>query len=480
MLDRSPGLSSDHVMSRVLVVSHDHVRRAMAGPAIRNFELARVLHKAGHEVTLAAPISTDIDEQAFAVATWMSGPDGGLRELMRDKDVILIQGFVLEHNMYLLDSGARLVIDLYDPFHLEYVASFTHDPEANRVPDWPTVLRAITDQMRLGDFFLCASERQRDLWIGALSSLNRINPETYVADPSLHGLIDVVPFGIPAEAPRKQAWAIRGVVPGIGHQDFLLLWAGGIYNWFDPLTLILAVAHVSQQHPELKLLFLATAHPNPGVPEMAMVTQARRLAEETGMLDRHVFFNETWVPYERRADWLLEANAGVSTHQDHLETRFSFRTRILDYFWADLPVICTAGDSLAELVERERLGVTVPPSDVEAVALALTRMIESPEERQDQAARVREQARHLTWEVAAAPLVRYCHDPRGAPDRVGLARRTDAVPIPLRSNHARALLAGHIPAVTPPHQNLVLRAARVWQDEGPIGVARRVKRRLRG
>jgi len=452
----------------------------MAGPAIRNFELARVLHKAGHEVTLAAPISTDIDQQPFAVTTWMSGPNGGLRELMHEKDVILIQGYVLEHNMYLIDSGARLVIDLYDPFHLEYVASFDHEPESKRAPDWATVLRAITDQMRLGDFFLCASERQRDFWIGALSSLNRINPETYATDPSLRGLIDLVPFGIPAEPPRKQAPAIRGVVPGIGDEDFLLLWAGGIYNWFDPLTLILAVAQVSQQHPELKLLFMATAHPNPDVPEMAMVTHARRLAEETEMLDRHVFFNKTWVPYEQRADWLLEADAGVSTHQDHLETRFSFRTRILDYFWAELPVICTAGDSLADLVERERLGVTVPPCDVEAVAVALTRMMEHPEERQDQSARVREQARHLNWEVAAAPLVRYCGDPRRAPDRVGLARRTDAVPIPLRSNHDRALLAGHVSALTTPPENLVLRAARVWHNEGPAGVARRVKRRLRG
>src|SRR5262249_45227149 len=422
--------------------------------AIRNFELARVLHKAGHEVTLAAPISTDIDQQPFAVTTWMSGPNGGLRELMHEKDVILIQGYVLEHNMYLIDSGARLVIDLYDPFHLEYVASFDHEPESNRAPDWPTVLRAITDQMRVGDFFLCASERQRDFWIGALSSVNRINPETYAADPSLRGLIDLVPFGIPAEPPRKQSWVIRGVVPGIGHQDFLLLWAGGIYNWFDPLTLIRALAQVSQKHPELKLFFLGTVHPNPDVPEMAMVTQARRLAEETAMLGHHVFFNETWVPYNRRADWLLEADAGVSTHQDHLETRFSFRTRVLESFWAGLPVICTAGDSLADLVEREQLGITVLPNDVGEVALALTRMIENPDERQGQAARIRQQAGKLTWEVAAAPLVRYCDDPRKAPDRVRLVHSTDAVPVPLRSNHDRELLAGHVATLTSPRQNL--------------------------
>ncbi len=35
--------------------------------------------------------------------------------------------------------------------------------------------------------------------------------------------------------------AIKGVVPGIGPDDKVILWGGGIYNWFDPLTLLRAV-----------------------------------------------------------------------------------------------------------------------------------------------------------------------------------------------------------------------------------------------
>ena len=46
-----------------------------------------------------------------------------------------------------------------------------------------------------GDAFVCASERQRDLWLGALLALGRIDPDAYAADPSLRSLIDVVPFG---------------------------------------------------------------------------------------------------------------------------------------------------------------------------------------------------------------------------------------------------------------------------------------------
>ena len=55
----------------------------------------------------------------------------------------------------------------------------------------------------------------------------------------------------------------------------------------------------------------------------------------------------TWVPYDERADFLLDADLGVSTHLEHIETAYSFRTRVLDYWWAGLPVVATDGDTFA-------------------------------------------------------------------------------------------------------------------------------------
>ena len=62
-----------------------------------------------------------------------------------------------------------------------------------------------------------------------------------------------------------------------------------------------------------------------------------------------MFFNEGWVDYDDRQNYLLESDIGVSTHLDHIETAFSFRTRILDYLWASLPIVATAGDSFADI-----------------------------------------------------------------------------------------------------------------------------------
>ena len=66
-----------------------------------------------------------------------------------------------------------------------------------------------------------------------------------------------------------------------------------------------------------------------------------------------MIFND-WVPYDERALYLMEADLGVSTHHAHLETRYAFRTRMLDYLWARLPIVCTEGDHFGDLVRTTR------------------------------------------------------------------------------------------------------------------------------
>ena len=120
---------------------------------------------------------------------------------------------------------------------------------------------------------------------------------------------------------------------------------------------------------------------------------------------------------------LLEADLGVSTHLDHVETAFSFRTRILDYLWAGLPVVATAGDSLADLVAAEGLGATVPSGDVGALHDALAALLGSPEARAMARDRIAAVRADFTWERALAPISRFCDDPRPAPDRIDPAAR---------------------------------------------------------
>jgi len=279
-------------MSRVLVISNDFVNQRMAGPAIRSFELSRQLHQAGNEVTLASRAETDLPPQPFPI---IAHDTRTLEALGPKHDVILFQGHILDAYPFLAESGACLVADLYGPFTLELLVLRPLQPTVNDLPDWDQTLSVVDDQLRLSDYFLCASEKQFDYWVGALSALNRINPQTFARDPSMRSLIDLVPFGLPEEPPVKRAPAMRGVIPGIGDNDLILL-AGTIYNWLDPLTLIRGVATASRRHPELRLVFMGTAHPNRYAPKFWMIATARRLAEELGLLNRVVFLTRTGFP----------------------------------------------------------------------------------------------------------------------------------------------------------------------------------------
>jgi GT2 family glycosyltransferase/glycosyltransferase involved in cell wall biosynthesis len=433
---------------RVLIVSNDTVNARMAGPGIRAWEMATVL--AGSQpVTLAVPNDDPPTSERFQVKSYRSKSGVGLRELAAEHDVLIVQGFVLHLFPFLAELDKVLVVDLYDPFTLENLHVFAHDPMDHRSAVHQSHLDVLNAQLRAGDFFLCASEKQRDYWLGMLAANNRVNPQLYDADPTLRRLIEVVPFGIPSEPPRATARVIKGVYPGVEPDDKVILWGGGIWEWFDPITLIHAVDRIRQTRPEVKLFFMGIKHPNPLVPEMAMTTRAIALARELGQDGKGVFFNE-WVAYDERQNYLLESDVGVSLHFDHLETRFSSRTRVLDYIWAGLPVICTRGDSIGQFVEERGLGCLVDYQDLDGLVTALLAILDDPTAREARAERFRAAAAELCWEQALAPLVRFCAEPHRAPDRAALLPNVDFAPVEHRYGRWSRTASSLLPPGPPP------------------------------
>ncbi|PZR95518.1 MAG: hypothetical protein DLM69_11645, partial [Candidatus Chloroheliales bacterium] len=189
----------------------------------------------------------------------------------------------------------------------------------------------------------------------------------------------------------------------------------GIWEWFDPLTLVRAMPLVLEKEPRARLLFMGTRHPNPVVPPSAMAQQARDLSAALGLLDNTVFFQD-WVDYEQRASYLVAADVGVSIHAEHIETRFSFRTRLLDYIWAGLPMVISGGDSLSEMVAARGLGrVLAPDADEHELAAALLDVLATP--RAEFATRFAAVQPDFAWDKVAAPLLRFVADPQLAPDR---------------------------------------------------------------
>ncbi|MDQ0377302.1 glycosyltransferase [Amycolatopsis thermophila] len=413
---------------KVLVITGDAITERMAGPAIRAWNIASVL-SAEHDVRLVTvnPLAAP-PPAPFPVS---AARKRDLTEPVAWADVVILQGHVLEMAPALKarDSSKIVVCDLYDPMHLELLEQGKSAPDDRRAADLAGVTRVLDAQLLRGDFFLCASERQRLFWLGHLAALGRLSPRLYDADPTTQSLLAVVPFGLSPEPPVRTGPGLRATLD-IDQGDRVVLWAGGVYSWFDPLTLVEAIDRLRQRRPDVKLVFLGMKHPNPEVAEMDIGARTMRLADRLGLTDKHVYFNEHWVPFGERQNWLLDADCGVTTHFEHVETTFAFRTRVLDYLWAGLPIVTTDGDAFADLVRDERLGVVVPAEDVDALADALERVLYDEEFAAGCRERIEVVAQRYAWPTALAPLVEFCRDPRPAADRlVGAAELTVEEPV---------------------------------------------------
>ena len=419
-------------LRRVLFLCNDVIGEKMAGAGIRYWELARALScytgsgpVIGFDVTLAVlpfiPEPILSEPMPFPAHICRCQDAAEVRSLALETEVIITQGIVLSTYPFLARLGRPLALDFWIPFVLERLHVDTDTTAGKNLFSYESYLGSQALQVRWADFIFCNSEKQRDYWLGVMSALGRVNPYSHADDPTLRRLIDVVPFGMPSELPRHTRQVLKGAYPGIAAEDKVLLWLSGIWNWFDAPTLIRAMARISERRSDVKLFFMGIKHPSPTSQQVEATAQTIALSQELGLYDRMVFFRD-WVPYAERADYLLEADIGVNLQQDHLEARFAFRTRYLDYLWTALPMVVTRGDVLSELVESQHLGRVVAPGDVDRLVGAILSLLDQPNLRETFRPRFEQVAATFRWEVVARPLIEFCLAPRFAPDKAYLRR----------------------------------------------------------
>ncbi len=393
-------------MIRLLIISHDVVGQRMAGPGIRAWEMARALSSCA-AITLIAPYPIDLTAPGIRTGRFTQGDASSLACYLNQADVVLANGFLLEAHPELAEVSQPLILDLYDPTLFEHIELFRHVSPVEREDRARRDIDLLNRQLASGDLFLCATERQRDLYLGALMAAGRVTPERVDADPLLHSLIAVVPFGLPATPPLRTGPGIHGVIPGISDNDPVILWNSGMWDWLDPLTLVRAMPQVIAHVPDARLVCMAGNHPG-GAASTRMPEATRRLAEELGLWQRHIFFYETWVPYADRANLLLDATVAISLHRRHLEMAYAaIRSRVLDYLWVGVPAVLSDGDPAAALAREQGFALVTPPEDIAAVAQALITLLTDKARHAELAERARALAPHYTWTKVVRPIARF-------------------------------------------------------------------------
>ena len=401
--------------SRISIISYDIIGKNMAGPGIRFYEFAKILSEY-LDVTLLTPNKIDIDTEGFKTRQYKINNYKTLQKNVENSDIILIQGHILYYFPFLRNFRGKIIVDLYNPFNLESLEMFRDNDMIERIRIDKNNINILKLQLTIGDFFICASEKQRDYWIGMLSAVGRLNPYNYDSDSTLRKLIDVVPFGIPSEPPARSSLSLRDVIPEIKEEDMVVLWGGGIWNWLDPITAIKAIWEITRSRKNIKMVFMGVKHPDPKLPEMKKCVEAINLAKELDLYGANIFFNE-WTPYDLRRTFLLDSDVGLSIHSERIETEFSYRTRVIDYIWSRLPIITTEGDSIARMVKNENIGEVVKYGNTHQLSRVIESILTNKSLREIYSKNLNKIAPGFYWENVTKPLVKYCIGPYYAFDK---------------------------------------------------------------
>ena len=376
--------------SRVLYLTdEDLIEASLSDEGARAYELATALHEAGLDVTLATTGTMAVPPRGFALRP--VAPGGQVSALVDWADVVVLHRDDLDAAPELRDPALPIAVDL-------------KAPKPVPPPSLPPVLER-------GDLFVCATERQRDHWLGQLTGVMRLNPATFDADESGRALIDLVPHGMPDGLSGKTVErALRGVVDGIGDEHFVLGWSGRLTGDADVGAALGALAIlVDEGMDDLRLWVRGGGGPSePGV-LAALTEEAARL----GLADV-VVVDDRLAAYSGRQNGLRECDVGLYLLRPTVTTRLAVHGPVLDWAWSHRPVIATEG-----LVDDPALRpglVEVGYGDAAALAEAIRRLRTDEEHR---LALIEENvaAQHTRkWSVAAAPLIEFCRHPHRAPD----------------------------------------------------------------
>jgi len=355
-----------------------------AGVGIRFVEIARVLLADNHSVTVLSPDAGAVEGcraehlEAFVAASQVH-------------DVAVVQGHVA-NAFFQHAHPIPTVVDLYDPFIIENLHYYPERGDEVFQHDHATLMESLAH----GDYFLCASEAQRLFYLGLLLASGRLNPILFEEDPRLESLIGIAPFGV--QPPRSAK-------PRDLSSPAILF--GGIYDWYDPIAAIDAVAIVRKSFPTATLTF--TTHPNPETTPQGKLAEALAYVRAKGYSFVHF---EPWAPYEQRAAFFERFALALLTFPRSIETDLSMRTRVYDYLWCGLPIVTSSAPGTDELLSRYAAGSVISDDAPQQFGDEIVGILQDHERYAAMTDGARRFAREHQWDRTLAPLREFCRAPR--------------------------------------------------------------------
>lgn len=366
----------------ILIISYGPVPtpefQKIEGGGMRCWGLATGLRDNGHSVTVAIFEEfkqTLSSHEGIYLYNWSLGD--AFAQYLNSFDVVIVSYSMGDLSVFVADKLSHhvtLILDCYVPIFIEVSARDSQDKVAE-LSGYLYEINRFNHVLKRGDFFLCANTPQKHMYAGILGSLGVINPYSYRQQRIL-----TVPFGIDKQEINSKALPN----PYLEHaekDDFILLWFGGLYPWFNFSPLIDAVKELSKK-PGFKFYLVGGKNPYNNHPDF--VKQYDHVMKEftrLGLKDKTVFFVD-WINFDERISWFKNADAVISINQEGDENEYSWRTRVMDYLWGEIPMLTNGGDPLSDELIAKGGAIKVSLSSNDVVR-RVDEMMENPKITQD-------------------------------------------------------------------------------------------------
>ena len=257
-----------------------------------------------------------------------------------------------------------------------------------------------------GDRFSVCSDRQRYMLLGELGAAGRLNHHT-----ARGNLVDVLlPFHLFGVKFHHTRDVLRGI--HVRADDFVVLWSGGYNTWADVVTLYEGLELAMAQHGAI--VFVSTGGAIPGHDDRTY-ERFFRMVEQSPRRNRYKLCG--WVPTEDVQNYYLESNIALNVDRWSIEGQVGYRTRLLDWILAGLPVVTTDLCELSHELAGHNYVTTFRIGDPQDLSIRLAALAVDCADAITRTAKAREYLRErLDPEVALAPLAKWVANPEAAPD----------------------------------------------------------------
>lgn len=115
-------------MTRLLIVTYEHIGPKMAGPGIRAWEIARAVAGRGFSVILATPYPGFSESEDLQVVGFSWDDPYSLERWIQNADVVMAMGPLLSRLVHWLRKPIEqpVIADLYDVSQIEQILISTY------------------------------------------------------------------------------------------------------------------------------------------------------------------------------------------------------------------------------------------------------------------------------------------------------------------------------------------------------------------